>query len=275
MDIFLNDFLIIAQVQTHNRRNVRHTLFHDINAVFWTIDNKDGEHQKEALSLKKLKSGYCSLQICQVLLGCIFYSINLTIFLPLHWYKGIMVILGAIPTIQKWVSVYKWHQVLGELWLMVTHFPCARGLLSQIQEALQRVKFKKAMLTRGVYNSLEDFHWLPVDLSDRPNHIIKLVTLNLTLIVNHDASGYMCGGPCIPGPTAIPSCFLQWHPILALQSTDLTTAHPRLWRAHFQADVVANLVYFDKPNGSVTNSNIDIVEVILHNACDTQCFDNQ
>ena len=136
----------------------------------------------------------CNWLTCKVLLGSIVDSVNLIIILPPHCTKRLMEILGAIPPTQKRVSVNTWHQVLVEMWLVVISLPGARRLLSQIQESLRHIKGKRGSLTRGIQDTLKEIIWLTEDLSARLTPILELVPLTPTLTVNHDASGYMCGG---------------------------------------------------------------------------------
>ena len=58
--IFFNNFLGIAHVPTHRRRQVRQTLFHDLDKVFWNYDSVDLTNRKEVLSLKNLLAGDCT-----------------------------------------------------------------------------------------------------------------------------------------------------------------------------------------------------------------------
>ena len=60
VDVFVDDFLGLAQGPHHRRRHVHHTLFHVLDKVFRPLDRKDTKQRKEVVSLKKLDTGYCS-----------------------------------------------------------------------------------------------------------------------------------------------------------------------------------------------------------------------
>ena len=60
VDVFVDDFLGLAQGPRHRRRHVRHTLFHELDKVFWPMDQQDASQRKEVLSLKKLDARDCS-----------------------------------------------------------------------------------------------------------------------------------------------------------------------------------------------------------------------
>ena len=91
------------------------------------------------------------------MLGWVVDSFNMTIALPPHCVAQLKEIVSSIPSTQHRVGVDKWHRVLGELRLMALALPEARGLFSQIQEALCHVKGKMVTLSKDVHESLEDF----------------------------------------------------------------------------------------------------------------------
>ena len=149
-------------------------------------------------SLKKLDAGYCSWSTCQTMLGWIVDSINMTIALPPNHVARLKEIVHSIPRTQQRVGVGKWHRILGELSSMALALPRARGLFSQMQEALCHVKGKRVTLSPGVHEALYYFKWLADDVSKRPTRMYELVPLRPTVDSYHDASGYMCGGVVLP-----------------------------------------------------------------------------
>ena len=204
IDVFVDDFLGLAQGQRHRRRHVRRTLFHALDKVFRPLDGQDAKQRKEVLSLKKLDAGDCSWSTCQVLLGWIVDTINMTITLPPHRVERLHEILSATPRSQRRISVDKWHRVLGELRSMTLALPGARGLFSQMKEALRHVKGKWVTLSKGVHEDLVGFHWLASDLVQRPTRLYELVPLRPMVDGYYDASEYMCDGVVLPGLTAVP-----------------------------------------------------------------------
>ena len=84
VDVFVDDFLGLAQGPRHRRRHVRRTQFHALDKVFRPLYRQDANQRKEVLSLKKLDAGDYSWSTCQTMLGWIFDSINITIALPPH-----------------------------------------------------------------------------------------------------------------------------------------------------------------------------------------------
>ena len=129
---------------------------------------------------------------------------------------------------------------------MALALPGARGLFSQMQEALCRVKGKRVTLSPGVHDALDNFKWLAEDVAKRPTQMYELVPLRLTVDGYHDASKYMCGGVVLPGPTSTPRK-LPPQPSAARPSPNPTGAHPIVWRMPFPKDVVESLVSCTNP----------------------------
>ena len=87
---------------------------------------------------------------------------------------------------------------------MAIALPGTRGLFSHMQEALRHVEVKRVVLTRGAHQALAYFRWLLEDLSKLPTRVYEIMTLQTIMGGYHNASGYMCGGSVLPGPTAVP-----------------------------------------------------------------------
>ena len=68
VDIFVDDFLGLAQGPWYRRRHVRRTLFHALDKVFRLLDRQDTKQCKEVLSIEKLEAGDCSWSTCQTML---------------------------------------------------------------------------------------------------------------------------------------------------------------------------------------------------------------
>ena len=107
VDVFIGDFLRLAQGPRHRCRHVRRTLFHALDKVFRTLDRQDTKQRKEVLSLKKIQAGDCLWSTCQTILGWIFDSVNMTITLPPHRVARLKEIVSSIPFTQHRVGVDK------------------------------------------------------------------------------------------------------------------------------------------------------------------------
>ena len=97
------------------------------------------------------------------------------------------------------------------------------------------------MLSTGVHESLEDFKWLAEDVAIQPKQMYELVPLRPTSDGYLGASGCMCGGVVLPGPTAIPQ-ELTSQTSAAQPSPNPKGAHPIVWSMPFPKDIVESLV---------------------------------
>ena len=99
----------------------------------------------------------------------------------------------------------------------------------------------------------------------------ELVPLCPTVDGYHDASGYMCGGVVLPGPTTTPRTLLP-QPSAARPSPNPTGAHPIVWRMPFPKDIVESLFSWTNPQGKVNNSELELAGGVVHSDCVAQCF---
>ena len=95
--VFVDDLLRLAQGPTNQRRHVRRTLFHALDKVFRPLEKMDPPHRKEVFLLKKLYAGDCSWSTCQVLLGWLVDTFNMTLCLPNHRTSRLKEIISATP----------------------------------------------------------------------------------------------------------------------------------------------------------------------------------
>ena len=98
VDVFIYNFLGLSQGPTHRHRHVCCTLFHALDKVFRPLNKLDPTQRKEVLSLKKLYEVDFSWSTCQVLLGWVVDTVNVTMCLPTHKASRLKEIIAAIPT---------------------------------------------------------------------------------------------------------------------------------------------------------------------------------
>ena len=144
--------------------------------------------------------------------------------------------------------------------------PGARGLFSHIQNSLRHVEGKRVVLTRGIHQALADFQWMTEDPSNLHTRLYEIMPLQPMQDGNNNASGFMCGGSVLPGPTAVPWTS-QPQPSTVATSMKPAGTHPIVWRAHFPTDIIAQLVSWGNPEVQFTNSDLELVGSVLHNIC--------
>ena len=268
VDVFVDDFVGGAQGNRDQLTRVRRILFHAIDSVFRPLDAEDTEHRQEPISVKKLLKGDCYWSTLKTVLGWIIDTVKMTIQLPQHRVDRLAEILASIPLHQKRISIKSWHKILGELRSMTIAIPGLRGMFSVMQEALRSKAKGRIALHKGVHDALRDMRWLQKDLAQRPTRLYELVPLTPSLEGDHDASGYGAGGVLLPKPHTVP------RPAAAASASDPDQRpHPVLWRVPFPDDLVANLVSWKNPHGTVTNSDFELAGGLLHHEAAAQCYD--
>ena len=258
-DIFVDDFISLAQPPF--LRRVRRALLQAIDQVFRPLDASDDPRRREPVSLKKLRQGDCSWDTCKVVLGWILDTANLTLRLPPHRLERLCEILNSIPRSQKRTTVKKWHALLGELRSMSVALPGSRNLFCRLQHALaKRPSRHRITLRRGVHQALDDFRWLVEDLDKRPTRLAEVVPLQPVADGHHDASGAGAGGVWWPaaGATARGKC---------------SPSRPVLWRHPWPQWVRDALVSSTNPQGTITNSDLELAGGLMHLDCAAQSFD--
>lgn len=275
IDVFVDDFVGIAQGDTRRLNYVRRVLLHAIDDVLRPLDPQDDPSRREPVSVKKLQQGDASWSTIKTVLGWIIDSVAMTITLPQHRLERLSEILASIPLTQKRLSMDKWYKLLGELRSMALAIPGARGLFSHLQAAIKTKTDGRLRLSKGFHSALQDFRWLESDLANRPTRLQEIVPTAPTLIGAHDASGKGAGGVWFPGPTAQPRAtkltYLKQSGRLA--KAKLVDQHPIVWRYHFPRSVQDRLITFDNPHGSYGISELELAGSVLHSDVAAQCFD--
>jgi len=258
VDVFVDDFIALAQGRRGGRR-VRRLLLHAVDDVLRPLDATDSPFRREPVSLKKLRNGDCSWATVKLVLGWIIDTESMTIHLPPHRVTRLAEILASIPVTQKRTSVKKWHKVIGELRSMSLALPGARNLFSHMQHALANKVSTRVTLTKGVHQALDDFRWLLRDISSRPTRIAELVPLLSSAEGHHDASGAGAGGVWFPAEHLIPR--------------QGATTQPLVWRLRWPQRIADLLVTDANPNGTISNSDLELAGGLLHLEALAQTFD--
>ena len=186
-------------------------------------------------------------------------TVDMTIHLPARQVERLAEILASIPASQKRTSIKKWHKVLGELRSMSLALPGSRHLFSHMQQALSMKVGGRVSITRDIHQALEDFRWLFNDISSRPTRLAELIPLAAAAEGHHDASGRGAGGIWFPAPSLRPREGYKNQPIV--------------WRLKWPEFIVNKLVSSDNPNGTISNSDLELAGGLLHLEALAQCFD--
>jgi hypothetical protein len=282
-DVFVDDFIGMGQGTTKQLNNLRRILFHTLDEVFRPLDSADRPSRKEPASTKKLAQGDAHWTTRKVILGWIVDTLQMTIELPQHRLHRLTELLQSVPPTQKRISLLKWQQLLGELRSMSLAIPGSRGLFSLLHEALRHQDpSARLRLSQGVHDCLDDFRWLSNDLATRPTRLYEIVPqTHPELLGAQDACGYGMGGVWFPTTSRLhhrpqfPSAANE-APVDNDECSPLASsgnARPILWRARFEPDIIQNLVSFNNPSGTVTNSDLELAATIVQHDIAATNFD--
>lgn len=244
VDVYMDDFLGLAQGYPGLRERVRSTLLHSIDKIFRPLDLSDaGSPRKEPVSLSKLAKGDAKWSTRKCLLGWIIDTVSETIELPDHRVHRLLSLLTDLQG-RKRVSLKQWQVALGELQSMVLALPGGRGLFSPLYTGLTQPLAstqKRIRITRPMHDALSDFHLLATDIGHRPTRLGEIVDQEPVAHGSADACGKGMGGIWL-------SAFPNFSPLL--------------WRAPFPPCVQSSLVSTRNPQGTVSNSDLELAAQI-------------
>ena len=248
IDVYVDDFISLVQGSPLRRKQVQRVLLHTLDTVFRELEPGDNPHRQEPASVKKFKKGDGAWMTRKLVLGWLIDTISMTIELPPHRIARLHEILDSIKPGTRRVATKTWHQVLGELRSMVLAIPGGQGLFSTLQEAFRHPSQHdgRLELTRNVHDFLEDFRWLAQDLSNRPTRIHEVVQQDPSTLGTTDAAGRGMGG------------------VHFIPSTPAGNHQSLLWRSEFHPAVQQSLVSYDNPQGTITNSDLELAGAIAH-----------
>ena len=242
VDLYMDDFLGLAQGHPRLRERVRSTLFHSIDQIFRPLDASDATtFRRDPISISKLNKGDATWATRKCLLGWVIDTVRETIELPEHRRHRLLDILAALLTKRR-VSLKVWQQSLGEIRSMILALPGGQGFFSSLYTGLSQTSpDHRIRLTTPIRDSLLDLQYLAQDLANRPTRIGEIVDSLPVAYSAADACGIGMGG--------------IWF------STDPSFA-PLLWRAPFDPSVIPCLVTTTNRSGSITNSDLELAAQI-------------
>jgi hypothetical protein len=243
-DVYVDDFLLLAQTHAQQRKVLRSTLL-AIDEVFRPLGVHDPTHRKEPASVKKMHKGDAHWSTWKRILGWDINTVSETLHLPPHRLERIYEVLSWIRPPRKRLPRKKWHQLLGELRSMSPALPGTRGLFSILQDALSQGDRHRIRLNRHIYAIAEDFLALVNAVAARPTRLRELVPTSPSDVGACDACKDGMGG--------------VW-----FDATNPTTTPPVLWRHRFPQHITQALVTSSNPAGTVSISDLELTGVIAH-----------
>jgi hypothetical protein len=278
VDVFVDDFIGLAQGQPRSLRNTRRLIMHAVDSTFRPLMPDDLPSRTEPISVAKLLKGDADWSTTKKILGWEIDSVSMTLTLPARRLARLHELLASISKDRKRMSLSTYHQLLGELRSMALALPGARGLFSHLQLALRSRQGTRLRLSPSFHAALDDFRTLVDSLGARPTRLYELVPTTPSLIGAHDASGVGAGGVWIPHASAHPRQATTWllNPAgnASLRRTrSRDNPVPIVWRVPFPSAVSSRLRTFDQPTGDLNNSQLELLGGFLHDSVAATCFD--
>jgi hypothetical protein len=249
-DVFVDDAIGCAQGSQARLGRVRRILLSALDDVLRPLDSTDPVTRQEPASVKKLLKGDACWSTLKTVLGWLIDTVRGTIELPPHRVERIQGLFNLFKGRRR-VAVKQWHQLLGELRSMTLAIPGGTGMFSHLQEALRVNDKSRVKLTQAVHDQLADFEFLTRSLSERPTRIAEIVPTEPTHVGACDAALTGMGGVWIP-------------PSRSLPSSGGVPPPPLVWREPFPQCIQDDLVSFANPNGSITNSDLELAGILCH-----------
>lgn len=175
VNVYINDFVCLAQGDAAARALEHRHLFHTTDATFCPNDNIDGPVRQEPNSLKKLRRGNAAWSMQKKVLGWLLETANLTVSLPANRIARVCAALDAFPLRKKRTSARKWHHLLGILQNIVPAILRGIRSVSFLQAALPLCGIGRMALNPKVHEELDDWHCLLAVLAARLMHLHELV----------------------------------------------------------------------------------------------------
>jgi hypothetical protein len=160
---------------------------------------------------------------------------------------------------------------------MAIAIPGSRGLFSLMQETLKHRPDGRIRLNQGVHDCLDDFRFLDHDLTSRPTRLYEIVAQGTPeLLGTTNACGHGIGGIAFPQATAQPRELIPCDgaPGSGLRGAPLQGGNgPIVWQYALPASITAQLVTFENPHGTITNSDLELLANIVHKDVLAHAFD--
>ena len=255
VDVYIDDLIGLSQ---GDPLPMVRAILHATDKVFRPLDPTDRPERQEPMSLKKLRKGDGFPHTSKVVLGWLIDTRAYTIHLSPRRQLRLQEILDGLPRSRRRVAVKEWQKVLGELRSMALALPGGRGLFSALQVVFKAHQ-TRVRLTKLVHDFLDDFRWIAASLQTRPTRIFEIVPTAPTIIGATDAAGYGMGG-----------VFFVPHPD---SRDDLPLYESFVWRCPFPTEVSDALVSTTRPEGTISNSDLELAATIAHHDVIAHEFD--
>ena len=214
-----------------------------VRALKWLFHSLSGE-AKESVSVKKLLDGEVDWERVKEFLRWIIDNKAGTVAIPERKLQELWDLLDT-PVSQRRMGRKDPVRLVWNLRSMYLAVPGAVAHLYPIQSALAQVGTDRAWLSPASHREITDWKMLEEQIAEQPTHLAEIVRRKATHLGFCDTSGL--GDGCV------------WLD-LSRSGKDLVWHHP------WPADIIAGLVSSTNREGTITNSDLELAALVLHEA---------
>jgi hypothetical protein len=243
--VYVDDFLGACVENTEGtllQKTARATL-HAIHSVFPSPAATGTPDAKDPVSIKKLQKGDGRWDTRKEVLGYMLDGIRRTVQLPTDRAEDLLKEIRSILRKQR-VPIKRFRSIAGRLQHAARILPAARAFFTPINMALRGMPSFVGLCRNGeTRHALIDVAAVIRNLAHRPTHVSELVQGTLDYAGYCDASAFGAGGVWFGGEQKLA---------------------PIVWRVEWPKDITAAVVSDSHPGGTLTNSDLEMAGVLLH-----------
>jgi hypothetical protein len=243
--VFVDDF-ILAAVENESGTMLIHAAraaLHSIHGVFPPPNVSGHKGGKDPVSEKKLAKGDARWAASKEILGFLLNGKTRTVQLTDAKAKAIVAEIIRVLKKKK-IPLKRFQKLLGKLQHAAGILPAAKSLFTPLNVCLRNDPTWISLPVDGdVRHALLDLKTLIKSLAARPTHVNELGFSNEDYVGYCDASAFGAGGVWFSGRLSIT---------------------PTVWRVQWPHDITTNVVSDSNPTGTITNSDLEMAGVLIH-----------
>ena len=246
--VYVDDFILAAVQDMAGKllqRTARATL-HAIHSIFQTPAATGTLDAKDPISEKKLAKGDARWATLKEILGYWLDGISRMVQLPPPRADDLLKEVASVLRKRR-VPLKRFRSLVGRLQHAARILPSARAFFTPLNNALRGLPGYIGLSRHGeVRNALLDMTNVVRNLASRPTHVNELVQADNPDYIGYcDASGFGAGGVWFGGQQQLAAI---------------------VWRIQWPKDITVALVSHKTPTGTITNSDLEMAGVVLHEA---------
>lgn len=244
LNVYIDDYClgVVESPDGTLLKRVSRAALHTIHAMFPPPEALGHIGGKDSISQRKLEKGDARWDVEKEILGFLLNGRDRTIRLPQAKADAIAKELNTTLRRRR-VPLKRFQKIVGKLRHAATILPAAKGLFTPINNALKgNVPWIGLGKGSDVRRNLRDLGQLVASLALRPTHVAEIVESSPEFVGHCDACATGAGG-----------VWFSEH-----------LSQPLVWRVHFPPVISEDVVSDNNPDGSITNSDLELAGVLLH-----------